>query len=142
MTCTWVNRTLAQNKFTFSLYTRSRSLTTGSVSSDLVMSLEAQFGGGRSGAILIAGRPFFSSALMDATLKPFPHWLQILRPRHFSSKTSSRSLRLTTKSMSVTSSSISWIHNQIAKNEPQNMHTMRNIRYNLFKKDTILLFPA
>lgn len=96
-----------QKSNTFSQYTRSRSFTTTSVSSDLVMSLEAQCGGGRSGAMLIAGMSFLPSTLIDATLKPFPHWLQILRPRHFSSNTSSRSLRLTTKSMFVTSSNIS-----------------------------------
>ena len=92
---------------TFSLYIRSRSVTTVSVSSDRVTSFDIQCDGGRSGAMLIPGFPFSPLTLMEATLKFFPHSLQILLPRHFSSNTSSRSFRLTTKSMSVTPSNIS-----------------------------------
>ena len=100
---------------TFSLYIRSRSVTTVSVSSDRVTSFDIQCEGGRSGAMLIPGFPFSPLTLMEATLKFFPHSLQILLPRHFSSNTSSRSFRLTTKSMSVTPSNISWEHEQTSQ---------------------------
>lgn len=93
---------------TVSLYTRRRSFTTSSVSSERVISLAAQFGGGRRGAIFIPGLPFSPLMSMEATLKFPPHWLQILLPRHFLSSTSSLSFKLITKSMSVTPSSISY----------------------------------
>ena len=93
---------------TVSLYIRRRSFTTSSVSSERVISLEAQFWGGRRGAIFIPGLPFSPLMSMEAILKFPPHWLQILLPRHFWSSTSSLSFRLITKSMSVTPSSISY----------------------------------
>lgn len=92
---------------TKSWYTRSRSFTTSSVSSALVISFDSHCGGGSSGGMYIRGSPFSPSISMEATLKFPPHWLHILLPRHFASKASSRSLRLITKSISVTPSSIS-----------------------------------
>nr|GMD62708.1 hypothetical protein Iba_chr12bCG7980 [Ipomoea batatas] len=50
--------------------------------------------------MLIPGDPFSPLRLIDATLKFFPHSLQILRPRHLSTNTLSGSLRLTTNSIS------------------------------------------
>ena len=72
------------------------------------MSFDIHWGGGRSGSMLIVGFPFSPFRLMWATLKPLPHWLHVLLPRHLSTKTSSGSFRFTTRSMSVTSPSISW----------------------------------
>ena len=92
---------------TKSWYTRNRSFTTSSVSSGLVISFDSHCGGGSSGGMYIRGPPFSPSISMEATLKFPPHWLHILLPRHFASRASSRSLRLITKSISVTPSSIS-----------------------------------
>lgn len=93
---------------TISWYIRKRSFTTSSVSSARVTSFDLHCVGGGSGAINIPGLPFSPLTFMEATLKFFPHWLQILLPRHFASSTSSLSLRFTTRSMSVTPSNISW----------------------------------
>lgn len=92
---------------TLSQYILSLSLTIASVSSARVINFDIHCEGGLSGAMLILGAPFSPATSIDATLKFFPHSLQILRPRHFSTNTRSGSLRLTTKSMSVTSVSIS-----------------------------------
>jgi len=92
---------------TSSWYIRNRSFTTCSVSSARVISFDAQCAGGKSGAIDISGLPFSPLMLISAILKFPPHWLQILLPRHFSSSISSLSFRLTTRSISVTPSSIS-----------------------------------
>jgi hypothetical protein len=98
---------LMQSEPTKSWYTRSRSFTTSSVSSDLVISFDSHSGGGNSGGRYIRAPPFSPSISMEATLKFPPHWLHILLPRHLESRASSRSLRLITKSIFVAPSSIS-----------------------------------
>ncbi|MFS7968488.1 hypothetical protein Hanom_Chr09g00798051 [Helianthus anomalus] len=55
-------------KHTFSLYIRRRSFTTSSVSSDRVMSFDAQCEGGRRGGMYIAGFSLSALMSMQATL--------------------------------------------------------------------------
>lgn len=93
---------------TISWYMRNLSFTTSLVSSARVMSFDIQCSGGKIGSIIISELPFSPLISTEATLKLPPHWLQILLPRHFVSSISSLSLRLTTRSMSVTPSRISW----------------------------------